>query len=155
MPSRRWPRSTPPPSLRLAGNPADLGLLRVNFRTADPDALTAFKATFLADGTDEQFLTFLNTFQPDENLEVGGSADRARAATWGRIPKTYIRLADDASLPLALQDRLIREGNELTPDNPYDVRTLEGSHLQWLVAPAPAARVLGECATLPAASAQA
>ncbi|WP_404962602.1 alpha/beta fold hydrolase [Streptomyces sp. 147326] len=138
----------------LAGNPADLGLLRVNFRTANPDSLAAFKAAFFADGTDEQFLTFLNTFQPDENLDAGHSADRAQAATWGRIPKTYIRLADDASLPLALQDRLIREGDELTPDNPYDVRTLEGSHLKWLADPAPAARTLAELATLPAPSAQ-
>ncbi|NXY93882.1 alpha/beta fold hydrolase [Streptomyces sp. BR123] len=139
----------------LAGDPADLGLLRVNFRTANPDALTAFKTAFLADGTEEEFLTFLNTFQPDENLDAGSSADRAQAATWGRIPRTYIRLADDTSLPLALQDRLIREGNELTPDNPYDVRTLEGSHLKWLVDPAPAARVLGDLAPLPVSSAQA
>ncbi|MFD0357312.1 alpha/beta hydrolase [Streptomyces sp. NPDC127110] len=134
-------------ALALAGNPAELGLLRVNFRTADPDALAAFKAAFLADGTDEEFLTFLNTFQPDENLDVGTSADRAQVETWGRIPKTYVRLADDTSLPPAMQDRLIREGNALTPDNPYDVRTLEGSHLKWLVAPAAAARVLGELAT--------
>ncbi|MFJ8563421.1 alpha/beta fold hydrolase [Streptomyces sp. NPDC093514] len=139
----------------LAGNPAELGLLRVNFRTGNPDSLAAFKAAFFADGTDEQFLTFLNTFQPDENLDAGGSADRAQTATWGRIPKTYIRLADDASLPLALQDRLIREGNELTPDNPYDVHTLGGSHLKWLVDPAPAARALGALTTLPAPSGQA
>ncbi|MFI6148736.1 alpha/beta fold hydrolase [Streptomyces sp. NPDC051109] len=135
-------------ALALAGNPAELGLLRVNFRTANPEALAAFKAAFLADGTDEEFLAFLNTFQPDENLDVGTSADRARAETWGRIPKTYIRLADDASLPLAMQDRLIREGNALTPDNPYDVSTLAGSHLKWLVDPAPAARVLAELAML-------
>ncbi|MDK9499670.1 alpha/beta fold hydrolase [Streptomyces katrae] len=134
-------------ALALAGNPAELGLLRVNFRTADPAALAAFKAAFFADGTDEEFLTFLNTFQPDENLDVGTSADRAQADTWGRIPKTYVRLADDTSLPLAMQDRLIREGNALTPDNPYDVLTLEGSHLKWLVAPAAAARALGELAT--------
>ncbi|MFJ8596900.1 alpha/beta hydrolase [Streptomyces sp. NPDC093598] len=134
--------------LAAAGNPAELGLLRVNFRTADPDALAALKAAFLADGTDEEFLTFLNTFQPDENLDAGTSADRARAATWGSIPKTFVRLADDASMPLALQDRLIREGNALTPENPYDVRTLEGSHLKWLTDPAPAARVLGQLAAL-------
>ncbi|MFD5529320.1 alpha/beta hydrolase [Streptomyces virginiae] len=137
-------------SLALAGNPAELGLLRVNFRTADPAALAAFKAAFLADGTDEEFLTFLNTFQPDENLDVGTSEDRAQAATWGTIPKTFVRLADDASLPLAMQDRLIREGDALAPDNPYDVRTLTGSHLKWLVDPAPAARVLGELAALTA-----
>ncbi|ALV51214.1 alpha/beta hydrolase [Streptomyces althioticus] len=141
-------------ALAAAGNPAELGLLRVNFRTADPAALTAFRAAFLADGTDEEFLAFLNTFQPDENLDVGTSADRAQAATWGTIPKTYVRLADDASMPLALQDRLIREGDELTPDNPYDVRTLPGSHLKWLVDPAPAARLLGELADLTVPSAR-
>ncbi|MFE3825558.1 alpha/beta hydrolase [Streptomyces sp. NPDC059092] len=135
-------------ALAMAGNPAELGLLRCNFRTADPGVLAAFKAAFLADGTDEEFLAFLNTFQPDENLDAGTSTDRAQAATWGRVPRTFVRLADDTSLPLALQDRLIREGDELTPDNPYDVRTLEGSHLKWLVAPAPAARVLGELTTL-------
>ncbi|MET9865629.1 alpha/beta hydrolase [Streptomyces sp. NPDC006386] len=139
--------------LAMVGNPAELGLLRVNFRTSDPKALAALKAAFLADGTDDEFLTFLNTFQPDENLDVGTSADRAQAATWGRIPKTYVRLAGDASLPLALQDRLIREGDALTPDNPYDVRTLEGSHLKWLTVPAPAARVLAELAELPLGSA--
>ncbi|MEV3871175.1 alpha/beta fold hydrolase [Streptomyces sp. NPDC049906] len=137
----------------VAGDPAELGLLRVNFRTADPAALAGLKAAFLADGTDEEFLTFLNTFQPDENLDVGTSADRAQAATWGRVPKTFVRLADDASLPLAAQDRLIREGDALTPENPYEVRTLSGSHLKWLVDPAPAARVLGELAALTAPSA--
>jgi pimeloyl-ACP methyl ester carboxylesterase len=137
----------------VAGDPAELGLLRVNFRTADPDALAGLKAAFLADGTDEEFLTFLNTFQPDENLDVGTSADRAQAATWGRVPKTFVRLVDDASLPIAAQDRLIREGDALTPENPYDVRTLPGSHLKWLVDPAPAARVLGELAALTAPSA--
>lgn len=139
-----------PASLMLAmvGDPADLGLLRVNFRTADPDALAALKAAFLADGTDEEFLVFLNTFQPDENLDVGDSSDRAQAATWGRVPKTFVRLTEDAGLPLALQDRLIREGDALTPDNPYDVHTLEGSHLKWLVDPAPSARLLGDVAAL-------
>ncbi|CAM5657151.1 alpha/beta hydrolase [Streptomyces atroolivaceus] len=134
--------------LAMVGNPAELGLLRINFRTSDPDALAAFKAAFVADGTEEEFLTFLNTFQPDENLDVGTSADRARADSWGRVPRTFVRLADDASMPLAMQDRLIREGDALTPDNPYDVRTLEGSHLKWLIAPAPAARLLGEVGAL-------
>ncbi|QNP66558.1 alpha/beta fold hydrolase [Streptomyces genisteinicus] len=132
----------------MAGNPAELGLLRVNFRTADPGAIAAFKAAFLADGTDDEFLTFLNTFQPDENLDVGTSADRAQAETWGSVPRTYVRLADDASMPPALQNRLIREGDALTPENPYDVRTLPGSHLKWLVDAAPAARLLADLTAL-------
>ncbi|WP_225833926.1 alpha/beta fold hydrolase [Streptomyces sp. NK08204] len=130
----------------LVGNPVELGLLRTNFRTADPAALAAFKRALAADLTDDEFRTFLNTFQPDENLDVGTSADRAQATTWGRIPKTYVRLADDASLPLAVQDRMIREADALTPDNPFDVQTLGGSHLHWLVHPEPAAKLLANLA---------
>ncbi|MFE4606834.1 alpha/beta hydrolase [Streptomyces niveus] len=130
----------------MVGNPAELGLLRCNFRTADPTILAAFKVAFLADGTDDEFMVFLNTFQPDENLDAGTPDDRARADTWGRIPKSYIRLTEDTSVPLAMQDRMIREGDALTPDNPFDVRTLTSSHLNWLVDPAPAAQVLAELA---------
>ncbi|MFD7291571.1 alpha/beta fold hydrolase [Streptomyces sp. NPDC059863] len=132
----------------MTGNPAELGLLRANFRTADPGVLAAFKAAFLADGTDEEFMVFLNTFQPDENLDAGTPDDRARPDSWGRIPRSYVRLSEDTSVPLAMQDRMIREGDALTPQNPYDVRMLTSSHLKWLVDPAPAARVLGEIAAL-------
>lgn len=135
-------------ALALVRNSAELGLLRVNFRTADPAALAAFRQAFAADVTDDEFRTLLNTFQPDENLDVGTSADRAQAATWGRIPRTYVRLAADTSLPPALQDRLIREADALTPDNPFDVRTLAGSHLRWLVRPKPAAELLAGLAGL-------
>ncbi|MDX3587429.1 alpha/beta hydrolase [Streptomyces europaeiscabiei] len=130
----------------FVGNPAELGLLRSNFRTADPAALAAFKQAFAADLTDDEFRIFLNTFQPDENLDVGTAADRAQATTWGRIPKTYVRLANDASIPLAMQDRMIREADALTPDNPFDIRTLEGSHLRWLVHPKSSAELLANLA---------
>ena len=132
----------------MVADPARAGLLRANFRTADPAALAAAKALFLADATDEEFLVFLNTFQPDENLDAGGPDDRARAATWGTVPRTFVRLEADASMPLAMQDRLIREGDALTPENPYDVRTLKGSHLRWLIDAGESARVLGELASL-------
>ncbi|MCP3765561.1 alpha/beta hydrolase [Streptomyces sp. MAR25Y5] len=130
----------------FVGDPTETGLLRTNFRTADPAALAAFKRAFAADLTDDEFRTFLNTLQPDENLDAGTAADRAQAATWGRIPRTYVRLTADASVPLAVQDRMIREADALTPDNPFDVRTLEGSHLRWLVHPKPAAELLASLA---------
>lgn len=131
----------------MIGNPAELELLRSNFRTADPVTLAAYQAAFLADGTESEFLTFLNSFQPDESLDGGGPDDRARADTWGTIPRTYVRLSEDASIPVAMQDRMIREGDALTPDNRYDVRTLTSSHLSWLVRPGPAAELLGSLAS--------
>lgn len=126
----------------LAGDPAALGVLRANFRTADPAVLAGLKEAFLADGTDDELRAFLATFQPDENLDVGTPDDRAQAETWGTIPRSYVRLDADTSIPPAMQDRMIREGDALTPGNPYDVHTLASSHLSWLVRPRAAAEVL-------------
>ena len=130
-----------------AANPADVGLLRCNFRTASPDVLAGLKHALMADGTDDEFRTFLATLQPDENLDAGGPDDRAQAATWGTVPRAFVRLSEDVSIPPAMQDRLIREGDALVPENPYAVHTLESSHLSWLVHPTPAADLLAGIAT--------
>ncbi|MFF0746975.1 hypothetical protein ACFYVL_41980 [Streptomyces sp. NPDC004111] len=58
---------------------------------------------------------------------------RVRAETWGTVARTYIRLTEDRSLPVAMQDRLIAEADARTPDNPYDVHTLTASHAGFLL----------------------
>src|SRR5690606_17422414 len=120
-----------------AADPADVGVLRCNFRTADPSVVAGLKEALLADGTDDELRAMLATLQPDENLDAGGPDDRAQAETWGTVPRTFVRLSEDVSIPPAMQDRLIREGDALTPSNPYEVRTLASNHLGWLVRPAP------------------
>ncbi|OUD03112.1 alpha/beta hydrolase [Streptomyces swartbergensis] len=126
------------------GNPAELGVGRANYRTADPNLFAAAKAAIMADGTDEQFRAFLNILQPDESLAVMMSDARGHADTWGTIPRSYIRLADDRTLPAAMQDRLISEADALTPDNPYDVHTLTTSHVGFLLKPAEVAGILDQ-----------
>ncbi|MEU2743473.1 alpha/beta hydrolase [Streptomyces sp. NPDC007095] len=126
------------------GNPAELGVGRANYRTADPSLFAAAKAAIMADGTDEQFRAFLNILQPDESLAVMMSDARGHADTWGKIPRTYIRLADDRTLPAAMQDRLISEADALTPDNPYEVHTLTTSHVGFLLKPAEVADILDQ-----------
>jgi pimeloyl-ACP methyl ester carboxylesterase len=126
----------------LVGNPVELGALRLNWRTADPELLAALKAAMFADGTDQEFLAFLNTLEPDESLDAGTAADRAHPDTWGRIPRTYLRLTGDMSIPLALQDRFIKEADALTPDNPTEVHSLDSSHVGFLVRPQQAATIL-------------
>ncbi|MEU6954638.1 alpha/beta fold hydrolase [Streptomyces sp. NPDC045714] len=126
------------------GNPAELGVGRANYRTADPSLIAAAKAAIMADGTDDQFRAFLNILQPDESLAVMMSDARGHADTWGTIPRTYIRLADDRTLPAAMQDRLISEADALTPDNPYDVHTLNTSHVGFLLKPVEVADILDQ-----------
>lgn len=116
-------------------DPAQIGAVRLNWRTADPALLDALQAALLADGTRAELLAFLHTQDPDETLAIDEAAVRADAATWGRIPHTYVRLTADRALPLALQDRFIAEADALTPDNPFDVRSLPSSHIRFQIHP--------------------
>ncbi|MGW0231328.1 alpha/beta hydrolase [Actinopolymorpha singaporensis] len=126
----------------LVGDPMTLGAIRMNWRTADPGLLAALRTAMLADGTEDDLHSFLNTLEPDESLDAGGPDDRAQAATWGRIPRTYVRLTEDRSIPVSLQDRFIAEADALTPDNPFQVHSLDSSHVGFLIRPGQAAKIL-------------
>jgi pimeloyl-ACP methyl ester carboxylesterase len=117
----------------LVGNPVELGALRLNWRTSDPALLAALKEALLADGTDQEFLAHLNTLEPDESLAVASSDARVDAATWGRVPRSYVRLTGDRTMPVALQDRFIKEADALTADNPFEVHSIDSGHVRALL----------------------
>ncbi|WP_250563332.1 alpha/beta fold hydrolase [Sphaerisporangium fuscum] len=110
------------------GDPAKTGALRTNWRTADPGFLATVKAAFLADGTDDMLRVVINECQPDEPVSISLAEARIAPETWGRIDRTYIRLRHDRSLPLALQDRMIRDADAQAPGR-FRVETLDTSHL--------------------------
>lgn len=70
--------------------------------------------------------------QPDESLSVMMAEARLEAETWGKVPHTFIRLLRDRSLPIEMQDRLIREADQLTPENQFRVHSLDASHAGFL-----------------------
>jgi pimeloyl-ACP methyl ester carboxylesterase len=110
------------------GDPERIGGSRVNWRSADPEFLTKAKAALMAGGSEAEFLAMLASLQPDESVQVPVADARGEANTWGRVPRTYIRHTEDRAIPLALQDRMIAEADRLTPDNPFDVRSVATSH---------------------------
>jgi pimeloyl-ACP methyl ester carboxylesterase len=124
------------------GDPAEIGAIRLNWRTADPGHLDVLQAALLADGTRQELLAYLHLQEPDEALAVDEVATRADPATWGRIPRTYVRLTGDRALPLPLQDRFIAEADALLPERPFDVHSLASSHLRFQIHPAGFADVL-------------
>uniref|UniRef100_UPI003CD0A424 hypothetical protein n=1 Tax=Saccharothrix mutabilis TaxID=33921 RepID=UPI003CD0A424 len=65
----------------------------------------------------------------DESWAVATDDARGDPATWGRVPRTYLRCTRDRAIPLALQDRMIAEADEATPHNRFDVHTLDAPHL--------------------------
>lgn len=127
------------------GDPAELGVGRANYRTADPTLLAALKAATMAEVTDEQFMAFLNILQPDESMAAMLTDARAQADTWGTVPHTFVRLTADRSIPVELQDRLIAEADALTPNNPFRVHSLDASHVGFLYQAAAVAAILDGC----------
>ncbi|WP_069884232.1 alpha/beta fold hydrolase [Streptomyces luteocolor] len=126
------------------GDVAEQGFARLNWRAGngDPSLFAELKAAVMADGTDAQFRAFLDTMDPDESYEVIGPDCVIRADRWGRVPHSYLRLADDRSIPVHTQDRIIAEADAVTPDNPFDVHTLATSHVGYFSRPGEFAAVL-------------
>ncbi|GGY16370.1 alpha/beta hydrolase [Streptomyces tanashiensis] len=115
----------------------DAGVVRLNWRAAhaDPDVFAALKAAIMADSTDHQFRLLLDSLDPDETYSAMEPGALVRADAWGRVPHTYVRLSADRSLPLAVQDHMIRAADALTPHHPFDVHTLAASHVGYFSRP--------------------
>ena len=126
------------------GDPAALGAGRANNRTSDIDLLRALKSASMADVTDAQFMAFLNIMQSDESIAVMTGDARLEPTTWGTIPHGYIRQTEDRTFPVAMQDRIIREADELTPDNPFRVHTMHSSHVGFVFQSDEVAKVLND-----------
>ncbi|WP_432510487.1 alpha/beta hydrolase [Kineococcus sp. SYSU DK001] len=129
-------------SALAVGDPAVIGAVRANYRDADPDLLAALRAATAHDVSPEAFTAFRTTMEPDESLAVMAADARIDPGTWGRLPRTYVRLGADRSIPPALQDRMIREADEATPGNAFRVHTLDSSHVGFLFRPAAVADLL-------------
>ncbi len=125
-------------------DPGVIGAIRLNWRTSDPAVLDRLQEALLADGTRAELLAYLHTQDPDEALAVDEEATRAQAASWGPIPRTYVRLTADRAMPLALQDRFIADADARFPDNPFDVRSIDSSHLRFQIHPGEFVEILDD-----------
>ncbi|MFD8953603.1 alpha/beta hydrolase [Streptomyces xanthophaeus] len=109
--------------------PPELGVNRVNWRSAEPALFEAVREALGLDRTDEEIRALLNVLEPDESAAIGVTDARGLPQAWGRVPRTYLRFTEDGSIPPALQDLMIAEADEVTPQNPFRVRSLAAPHI--------------------------
>ncbi|TJZ57316.1 alpha/beta hydrolase [Streptomyces piniterrae] len=107
----------------------ELGVNRVNWRSGDPAFFEVVKEGLAADFTDDEARALLNTLEPDESAAISGTDARGLPGKWGRIPRTFLRFTEDRTIPLALQDLMIKEADELTPTNHFRIRSLAAPHI--------------------------
>jgi pimeloyl-ACP methyl ester carboxylesterase len=126
----------------LVGDPTATGAMRINPRNDDPDYVERGRLALYTDVSTEEYVRFAAYLNPDLPLPVAFDDARGTVDRWGRIPRTFIRTTKDRTVPLALQDRMIAEADELTPGNRFDVRTLESSHSAFASMPDELAELL-------------
>lgn len=125
----------------FVGDPGKLGAVRINPR-GGPEYLEALRAAYYQDVPLADFLPFALSLTPDLPLSLWTSKVGATKARWGRVPRSYIRCAQDRALAPALQDLMIREANTFTPGNAFTVESLEASHSPFASQPEKLATLL-------------
>ncbi|MGW2380368.1 alpha/beta hydrolase [Streptomyces sp. NPDC001658] len=112
---------------QMIGDPEKLGVLRLNWRSGDRRDLAVFKEMVCAEYTDAAFLRVIEGMQTDESMAAYAGRAVGSAERWGRIPRTYLRFGKDRTVSPELQDRMIAEADDLTPDNRFTVHDFPGS----------------------------
>lgn len=131
-------------SLFLGMESITRGLIRFNLRSSDPLALDDFRRTNMPEATLEQTLTVINYgMQPEDSAQTSLADARVEADTWGRIPRSYIRLTRDNVISPALATKMIDDADRLTPNNPFDIHDLAAGHVGVILQARELAAILG------------
>lgn len=123
------PAANPDHSLFLGLAAVPPGIIRFNLRSADIEALEDFRIINMPEASLEQMLAVLNFgMQHEDGAHTQFADARVHAETWGRVPRSYIRLTRDNVLSPALVTKMIDDADRLTPDNRFDIHTLPAGH---------------------------
>jgi pimeloyl-ACP methyl ester carboxylesterase len=126
----------------LVGDPTQTQAMRIDPRNADPDYVEAARMALYNDVPTDEYLRFAAYLNPDLPLAVAFDDARGTPHRWGKVKRSFIRLTEDRTVPLALQDRMIADADDLTPGNRFDVHTLPSSHSPFASMPERLAAVL-------------
>jgi pimeloyl-ACP methyl ester carboxylesterase len=126
----------------IIGDPVQVGAFRINPRSTDSAYIERGRQAFYADLSPEEFSGYAAYLSPDLPVRAAQGNGRGTANRWGKVPRTYIRCRLDRAIPIELQDRMIREADEMTPWNRFSVETLESSHSPFASMPQALAHLL-------------
>jgi pimeloyl-ACP methyl ester carboxylesterase len=127
------------------GNPAATGVVRID-PSGDTPYLEALRQAYYNDVAFDDFLPFARALTADLPLAFWIGEIAVTKERWGRIPRTYVRCTLDRALSPAIQSMMIREADELTPENRFHVIDLPSSHSPFASMPRKLAQILADAA---------
>ena len=129
----------------FVADPAVIGAVRLNPR-GSAEYRERVRQTWYHDVPAEMFRDHADLLTPDLPVSFWITGVETSAERWGRVPRSYIRTADDRATAPAVQDIIIAAADAHAPDNPFRVLTLPSSHSPFASMPARLADVLVEAA---------
>lgn len=118
------------------GDGEAIGAVRINPLSADPRYIEELRLTHYHDTPPHRFTPWRLALSPDLPISIPTTPVVLTRRRWGSIPRSFLRLAEDQALTPATQDLMIAEADAAVPDNPFEVRTLPGSHTPFAARPA-------------------
>lgn len=131
---------------RLLADPAVIGALRMDHRSADAAYRTNGKLAFYGDVSQADYDAVANLLTPDEPAGPPATPIATTTARWGSLPRHYIKALQDRAILPALQQRFIAEADAFTPGNRTQVYELNTSHSPFISQPVALADLLARIA---------
>ncbi|MFE6664877.1 alpha/beta fold hydrolase [Streptomyces sp. NPDC057697] len=117
------------------GDPEELGAFRINPLSPDPAYVEELRQTHYQDTPAERFGRWRTALSPDLPPAIPLTPVAVTSSRWGRIPRVFLRCAEDRALTPPVQDLMIAEADRAMPERPFTVRTLSGSHSPFAARP--------------------
>ena len=130
----------------LMADPAEIGALRIDPRSQDPDYVAKAKEAFYHDVSDDHFATIANLLHCDEVASTAGVPMAISADRYGTVARHYVRTADDKVIPAVAQDRMVELLDASGVGGTTTVHRIPGSHSPFFSRPEALSAVLDEIA---------
>ncbi|MFJ4918944.1 alpha/beta fold hydrolase [Streptomyces sp. NPDC088725] len=126
----------------LRADPADVGALRLDPGSADPEYQALLRHVFYNDVDPVTADAAIALLSCDAPARIASGSTTLTTRGWGSVPRTYVHTTRDNIIRPVLQRRFVAQADEAFPDNPTRVVELDSSHSPFLSMPGVLAGVI-------------
>jgi pimeloyl-ACP methyl ester carboxylesterase len=128
----------------LIGDPAVTGTLRIDPRSTDPQYRDLLHRKFYGDMPREESAAFMELLCSDQPLSFITDSVSVTQSRWGLIPRTYVMTVKDLCIAPSLQEIMINDADDLTPQNRFRRVSIDTGHSPFASRPEELASIIDE-----------
>jgi len=125
----------------FVGDPTAIGATRIHGGSTDAAYRSLLKASFYGDVSESDFARVASQLHCDEPNAAAMAPSEITHERFGKVPRHYIRCAQDCAIPLTGQDHMIATV-DAAMGGKTTIHTLESSHSPFLSQPVALSKIL-------------